>query len=182
MFPALKYRSWMSLSRVISNANNSDNARATPSDAAPAFSYVQHRERALHFTISPVIARSYVDVYVRTKIRTYTCDRGFHTAEDEIHPVYAPHIRGEYILRRGPPTHYLRSLLMARHDPPRRTPHIFLSSRNLYTSYSNKSRFGSSMRVDVCTFSPRYLVDACITSAIYDRVSLNNMMKPMLFN
>lgn len=83
-------------------------------------------QRALHFTISPVIARSYVYVYVRTKIRTYTCDGGFHTAEDEIHPVYAPHIRGEYILRRGPPTHYLRSLLMARHDPPRRTPHIFL--------------------------------------------------------
>lgn len=98
---------------------------------------------ALHFTISPVIARR-TYVYVHTKM--YVHVRRFHAAEDEIHPVYAPHIRGEYILCRGPPTHYLRSLLMARHDPPSHPSHF--SSRNLYASYS-KSRFGSSMRVDV---------------------------------
>lgn len=170
-FSALKYRLWMSLSRVISNANNFDNARATPSDAAPAFS--RTTERALHFTIPPVIAcRTYVYVYVH---ETYVHTR-FHAAEDEIHPVYVRRTYEGYILCCGPLIYYLRSLLMARHDLPPHPSHF--SSRNLYTSYSNKSQFGSSMRVDV--HFPGILLD--ITGTTYDRVSLNSLMEPMLFN
>lgn len=132
---------------------------------------------ALHFTISPVIARR-TYVYVRTKMCTYTRD-GFMQPKTrytrcmrrvyEVNISYAavrPHTISDHCL-------WPDTIL-------RRTPYIFLPVTFILGIYCNKSRFGSSMRVDVRF--PDISIRYCITSATYDRVSLNSTMKLMLFN
>lgn len=96
-FRALNYRPWMSLTRAISNASNSDDAPDVPyrRRAGPRL----HSPRALHFTIS---RHGSPRTYVQT--RAVPCHRvGPRKTSPRIHPVCMRHIRGGYILRCGPP-------------------------------------------------------------------------------
>lgn len=132
-------------------------------------------QRALHFTISPVIARR-TYVYVRTE--TYIHVRRFHAAEDEIHPVYVRRIYEVDISYAAVRPHTISDRCLWPDTILRRTPHIFLPVTFIPRILINRN-LGHR-----CASTYILLVSCCVynKSATYDRVSLNSMMKPMLFN